>query len=90
VNRIPFISALIAAAFGAAEEVGKNRSSVDLRSFFRKRGGRNRGRFTKRLRHDFAQNAKERFGLDTLIDGRPDPDVVRVMRNARKRERQAP
>lgn len=31
----------------------------------------------------------ERYGLDVKApDGRPDPDTVRVMRNARKRERQ--
>lgn len=51
-------------------------------------GGRKLGGFQAALRHRFAQSALSRFGLDELTpEGKPSPETVRTMRNARKRER---
>ena len=46
-------------------------------------------RYQWALRQFLGGKRKERFGLDTLVDGKPDPAVVRAMARARKQERRA-
>lgn len=89
------IGALIAAALGAGGTIADIRQKTKLgdrriTSYFRRarRGGGNNGRYTLALRAKFAKKALERYGLDELTpEGRPNPENVRAMRNARKKER---
>lgn len=60
---------------------------------FHKRGRGNGGRFTRKLRKKFAANALARHGYDETVDKTTrvhfrSPEMRRVMRNARKLERQ--
>jgi hypothetical protein len=94
---LPFIGALIAAAFGGHRLAPGDRRRYAARSFSRRNKVSSQAvrwqTFTDWLYAKQAQSRLARYGLDVRRpDGNPvrDPEDIRLMRNARKAERNLP
>jgi len=79
------------------ETIGEERARIGAhrrltlprqRDRYKRRGNRRTSRFQIRVHRELTRARQERFGLDVAGDTASVAETKRVMRNARKRERQ--